>query len=262
MIFEVKNGCFGYEKEKEILSGVNFAIRENMILTILGSNGVGKTTLLKCMMGLLKWSRGSTYLEGRPAGEFSYKDFWSRIGYVPQAKLSAFAYTVEEMVLLGRSAHLKMTELPKAKDIKIMKDSLETIGIPHLRHKLCSKISGGELQMVLIARALAACPSLLVLDEPESNLDFRNQIIVMEAIKNLSRERGISSIVNTHYPEHALSVSDLTLLLKGDGSCLCGKTHEIVTEKYMRSAFGVRVKICDIPVENDSYRCVLPLSLA
>jgi len=262
MIFEVKNGCFGYERTREILTDISFSLRENTILTILGSNGVGKTTLLKCMMGLLKWTRGHTALDGRLANEWNQKDFWKKIGYVPQAKQSAFAYTVEEMVLLGRNSHLKMTETPKEQDIAVIKESLSVIGIAHLRHKLCSKISGGELQMVLIARALAACPALLVLDEPESNLDFKNQIIVLEAIKNLSREKGISSIVNTHYPEHALAVSDLTLLLRGDGSCLCGNTQDIVTEKYLRSAFGVNVKICDIAVEQEKYQCVLPLSLA
>lgn len=262
MTFEVQNGCFHYEKAKEILSGVNVCVRENNILTILGSNGVGKTTLLKCMMGLLKWTRGETHIDGRPISQMKYSEFWKMIGYVPQAKLSAFAYTVEEMVLLGRNAHLGMAQIPKGGDIKIMEESLSTIGILHLRHKLCSRISGGELQMVLIARALTAKPSLLILDEPESNLDFRNQMIVLETIRQLCREKQISSIVNTHYPEHALSISDKTLLLRGDGSCVFGNSADIITESYLQEAFGVHVKICEIPVAQRRYTCVLPLSLA
>jgi iron complex transport system ATP-binding protein len=262
MTFQVQNGCFHYSGGKEILSDVNICVRDNQILTILGSNGVGKTTLLKCMLGLLKWTAGETRIDGRPIAGMKHQEFWKKIGYVPQAKLSAFAYTVEEMVLLGRNAHLKMGGLPRAEDVKIMEESLSAIGVRYLRHKLCSRISGGELQMVLIARALAAKPSLLILDEPESNLDFRNQIIVLDAVRRLSREKQISSIVNTHYPEHALSISDLTLLLCGDGTSVCGDSASIITEPYLRKAFGVHVKICDIPVEQSSYTCVLPLSLA
>ncbi len=262
MTFEVENGCFRYPGGKEILKDINVTIRHNEVLSILGSNGVGKTTLLKCMLDLLKWTSGRTRVDGRTVARMQHSEFWKKIGYVPQAKLSAFVYTVEEMVLLGRSAHLRLAQLPKAEDVKIMEESLSAIGILHLRHKLCSKISGGELQMVLIARALAGNPSLLVLDEPESNLDFRNQIIVLETIRYLSREKQISSIVNTHYPEHALSISDKTLLLCGDGSCVCGRSPEIITEPHLRSAFGVRVKICDIPLDESSYTCVLPLSIA
>ena len=262
MKFEVVDGRFGYEKGKEILRDINFTLEDDAVLTILGSNGVGKTTLVKCMLGLLKWTSGSTLIDGQEVGNMKHTEFWKKIGYVPQAKLSAFAYTVEEMVLLGRNAHLKMTEMPNEDDREIALDCLDCIGVKHLRHKLCSKISGGELQMVLIARALAAQPSMLILDEPESNLDFRNQLIVLNTIRELSKEKHISSIVNTHYPEHAISISDMTLLLQGDGTSVCGTTRSTITESLLQNAFGVNVKICDVPVDGSKYTCVMPISLA
>lgn len=260
MIFEVKNGCFGYGKGEKILNDVNFTVEGNQVLTILGANGVGKTTLIKCMLGLHNWSSGATLIDGVAAKEVGFKEFWKKIGYVPQAKLSAFVYTVEEMVLLGRSSHLKVTELPNEKDKKIVHDALKSIGIYHLRHKLCSQISGGELQMVLIARALASEPSMLVLDEPESNLDFKNQLIVLNTIKELSKTKDISFIVNTHYPEHAVKIADKAIILRKDGYSY-GKIDEIMTEESMGSAFGVNVKITQINVEDKDYTCVLPISL-
>ena len=261
MTFEVVNGSFGYDKSRDILKNISFKVEQDTVLTILGSNGVGKTTLVKCMLGLLKWTGGQTLLDGVPVSQMKYTDFWKKIGYVPQAKLSAFAYTVEEMVLLGRNAHLKMAELPGERDRQIALDALDCIGVKHLQHKLCSKISGGELQMVHIARALAAEPALLILDEPESNLDFRNQLIVLNTIQHLSKEKHISSIVNTHYPEHAISISDDTLILQGNGSCTWGPTREVITEPLLREAFGVNVKIADIPLEHGSYTCVMPVAL-
>ncbi len=261
MKFEVVNGNFGYDKSREILRNVNFSLGDNMILTILGSNGVGKTTLVKCMLGLLKWTKGETLLDGQPATQMKYHDFWKKIGYVPQARLSIFAYTVEEMVLLGRNAHLRMTQLPGEKDRAIALECLDAIGAKHLRHKLCSKISGGELQMVLIARALAAQPSVLILDEPESNLDYRNQLIVLNTIRDLSKQKHISSIVNTHYPEHAISISDMTLILNGDGTSAYGPTRSTITEPLLEKAFGVNVKIRDVPIDDTSYTCIMPVSI-
>ena len=261
MIFQVKNGSFGYGRE-DILSGISFEIGRDSIMSVLGSNGAGKTTLLKCMLGLLPWKKGESVIDGAPITRMKYREIWQRIGYVPQAKLSAFAYTVEEMVLLGRNAHLKMLEQPGERDMEIARDCLGSIGILHLKDKLCSQISGGELQMVLIARALASEPSLLVLDEPESNLDFKNQLIVLDTIKRLCRERHISSIVNTHYPEHAIAISDKTLILNRDGTSVYGETHETITEPNLKKAFGVNVRIRDVMLPDCQYTCVLPVSLA
>jgi iron complex transport system ATP-binding protein len=262
MKFEVKKGCFGYASGRKILNDITFSIKEKEILSILGSNGVGKTTLLKCTLGLLEWNSGQTLIDNKNIVEMTHRELWQRIGYVPQAKLSTFAYTVDEMVLLGRNSHLKMLEQPGKKDKDIAKQCIEKIGIGYLKGKLCSKISGGELQMVLIARALAAEPNLLILDEPESNLDFKNQLIVLETIKNLRDEEGISSIVNTHYPAHAITISNKALILNRNGTSSFGEADSIIVEHNLQRAFGVNVKIEDVYHQEKKYTCVLPISIA
>lgn len=262
MKFAVKEGCFGYSENKMILNQISFEVCDNEILSILGSNGVGKTTLLRCTLGLLNWNSGETLIDGKNIRSMKHAEFWRQIGYVPQAKLSAFAYTTEEMVLLGRNSHLKLLEQPGKKDREIAAACMEKIGIGHLKGKLCSRISGGELQMVLIARALTARPKLLILDEPESNLDFKNQLIVLETIRNLRDEEGISSVVNTHYPGHAISISDKALILNRDGSSVFGPAHSSIVEENLEKAFGVNVKIKDFYHREKKYTCVLPLSVA
>lgn len=138
---------------------------------------------------------------------------------------------------------------------------MEEIGIAHLKGRACSQISGGELQMVLIARALAARPSVLVLDEPESNLDFRNQLIVLRAIERLCREKGIYAVVNTHYPEHALSISQKALLLTEEGEAVFGAADEVLSEANLDRAFGVEVKLYPLQLKNRTFTCVLPVGL-
>lgn len=261
MRFEVCGGVFGYSRGKELLHDINFQLDKGEIMSILGSNGVGKTTLLKCTLGFLHWKKGYTAIDGKNIREWKHRDIWQKIGYVPQAKLSAFSYTVDEMILLGRNAHLGLLEQPGEEDARIAAECLELIGMSRLKGKLCSRISGGELQMVLIARALATKPELLILDEPESNLDFKNQITVINTIRDLCREKGISSIVNTHYPEHALAISDKALILNRNGESLFGKADEVINEKQLRRAFDVDVKIRQFQVYNEKYTCVMPVGL-
>ena len=261
MIFEVKNGTFGYEKRK-ILNNISFEIKNGEVMSVLGSNGVGKTTLLKCMMGFLKWQEGQSYVDGTPISEIGSKELWKRIAYVPQAKGSAFSFTALDMVVLGRSAHIGTFKQPQKEDIQIALDAMEEIGILHLKDKLCTKMSGGELQMVLIARALTVFPEMLVLDEPESNLDFKNQLIILDTIKKLSKERNISAIVNTHYPAHALQMSDKALMLNRDGTSFYGDAAQVINEQNMRTVFGVNVHVNEYEESNIIYKSVIPLSLA
>lgn len=258
MKFEVINGSFGYGQWK-ILHDVSFAINSNQVLAVLGPNGVGKTTLLKCMMGLLKWHGGQTKIDGQALETMSNSSIWKRISYVPQSKGLAMSYTAFEMVLMGRSARLGLFTQPSKADVAVAEKSMEEVGVTFLRDKPCSRMSGGELQMVLIARALCSQPEMLVLDEPESNLDFKNQLMILDIVKKLSVERGIAAIINTHYPVHALKISDQALILNRDGSSHYGESGETITEENMKKAFSVEVKIADFYYEDIRYQSVIPI---
>ena len=176
MILEVQNGCFGYPKQPVILENINLRLEEGHILATLGPNGIGKTTLLKCMIGLLPWHSGKTLLYGKDIHTLKPKDVWSTISYIPQSRGFAFSYTGLEMVLLGRSAHLGTFQQPGKEEIEMAEAMMERVGITRLANKDCNRMSGGELQMVLIARALINEPKLIILDDPETGLDFHNQI--------------------------------------------------------------------------------------
>jgi iron complex transport system ATP-binding protein len=239
MEIEVIEGTFFYTPEKPILRDITFKIKEQTIMTILGKNGIGKTTLLKCMIGLLKWKKGKTLIDSSTFT--SLRDF-DKIGYVPQAHKTVFAFTVEEMVTMGRARHVFLFGLPSKFDKEKVDFALKSVGIIDLKHQLCSEISGGQLQLVYIARALVNDPEILILDEPESHLDFSNQHMILNKISEFRDQHGISCIINTHYPDHALNISNKTLLL-GNNSYLFGNSEEIITEKNMNNFFDVSVKI-------------------
>ena len=258
MKFEVINGSFGYGSAA-ILHDVSFSLEGHQVLAVLGPNGVGKTTLLKCMMGLLKWNRGETRIDGLAMDTMSHSRIWKRIAYVPQSKGISLSYTALEMVLMGRSARLGLFAQPSREDMAIAEKAMEEVGITFLKDKQCSRMSGGELQMVLIARALCTQPEMLILDEPESNLDFKNQLVILDIVKQLSRERGIAAIINTHYPAHALKIADRALILKRDGSSFYGEAGATITEENMKKAFSVEVKIADYCYENIHYHNVIPI---
>lgn len=230
-------------------------------MAVLGPNGVGKTTLLKCMMGMLKWQEGETLLDGTPLSSMKPADIWKRIAYVPQAKGAALSYTAFEMVLMGRSSRLGLFAQPSKEDLAAAKEAMQTVGITFLKDKQCSKMSGGELQMVLIARALCGNPKMLILDEPESNLDFKNQLVILELIKELSREKGLAGIINTHYPAHALKLADQALILNREGRNIFGAAKEVITEANMKQAFSVEVKIADYMYEGENYQNVVPIRI-
>ncbi len=262
MKFEVENGCFSYPKGNQILKNIQLKAETGNVISILGPNGVGKTTLVKCMLGFLRWQGGRTLINGRNAADLTQKELWRRVAYVPQAKHVTFPMTCGEMVLLGRSAYLGMFETPGKKDHEAAERAMEQAGVTFLRDKSCAEVSGGELQLVLIARALAATPELLILDEPETGLDFRNQLIVLELIEKLARESGITAILNTHYPEHAISISGKTLLLKRDGTNIFGPAGEVLTPSNMRETFGVEVSMREEKIRGRRYYSVIPVALA
>ena len=261
MNLTVNNGTFFYRKEIPIFKDIHFSVDSGEILAILGPNGAGKTTLLRCITGMLRWRAGQSLLDGEPIHTMRPQKLWQKMAYVPQAKAASSAYTAFETVLLGRSSRLNAFSVPKQEDLEKAREVMELLGIFHLADKKCAEMSGGELQMVLIARALASEPQVLILDEPESNLDFKNQLIVLDAMSTLA-QKGMTCIFNTHYPAHALQRADKSLILSRGGDYVFGTTAAVVTEENIRKAFGVDAVIGEIETPENQLTNVIPLQIA
>ena len=261
MRLSVEKGSFYYKKNVPVFENINFEVNPGEILAILGPNGAGKTTMLRCITGMLKWKEGKSLLDGEDISNMAPRKLWSKMAYVPQAKSVSSAYTALEMVLLGRSSRLNIFEAPKQADVDKAMEVLEFLGISRLADKKCSEISGGELQMVLIAKALASDPKVLILDEPESNLDFKNQLVVLDAMSNLAAN-GMTCIFNTHYPAHALQRARKALILSKGGDYVFGDTISVVTEENIRKAFGVDAIIGEIETPGNQLKNVVPLNIA
>ncbi len=261
MLLKVENASFSYKKNTPIIQSLNFEASAGDLIAVLGPNGAGKTTMLKCIMGFFKFDTGSCSFMGVDINKIPSRKFWSKISYVPQAKGTASALYVEEMILLGLTSKIGVFSVPSEKDREKVRSISEKMKIEHLLNKRCNEISGGELQMVLIARALVSEPELIILDEPESNLDFRNQIIVLDTLSSLAAS-GICVIFNTHYPEHALSRAGKALLLHKGGRSVFGETSSVINEKNIREAFGVDSVISNIETSGNIYKSIMPLGLS
>ncbi|MCR5731810.1 MAG: ABC transporter ATP-binding protein [Sphaerochaetaceae bacterium] len=259
-LLKVNKGVFSYPSGEKVLDEVCYEVGKGELISILGPNGAGKTTLLKCTMGLLGWKEGNSTINGIDIRKLSPRELFSIVAYVPQAKADTPNYYTEEMVLLGRGSRIGFFSQPTEKDREVVLLCMEKLGISHLIGKRCSEISGGELQMVLIARALASEPEIIVLDEPESNLDFKNQLMVMETLSNLTHE-NVAVLFNTHFPAHALQYSTKALMLAKNGKAIFGNVDEVITEENIKKVFGVNVALSEINTINGTVRTVVPVSL-
>lgn len=248
MELTVCDAACGYDG-KPVLSNVTLSLRQGEIVCILGPNGIGKTTLFRSVLGFLPLLGGKILLDGREREQLSQKEFSKAVGYVPQGHEPPFPYTVPDVVVMGRAAHLKSFETPGIREYRIADKVLEALGISYLREKIYTQISGGERQMVLIARALAQGPRLLVMDEPTANLDFGNQIRVLQCVRRLSAS-GLGVLMTTHNPDHAFLCCDRVILLTREREVLEGSVEEIVTEENLRRAYGVEVRISETRTES------------
>jgi iron complex transport system ATP-binding protein len=209
-------------------AGISLQLSIGELLCLLGPNGSGKSTLFRTLLGLLPALAGEVRLQGQPAESWSRTAYARFIGYVPQAHVGMFPFTVEEVVLMGRSARIGRFAMPSAQDRQIALECLASLGIQHLQSRVYTEISGGERQLALIARALAQQPTLLVMDEPTASLDFGNQVRVLEHIQRL-RAHGMGILLCTHQPEHALQVADRIALLKDGNIRYSGPAAQVAT---------------------------------
>lgn len=247
-LLEVRDLCFwrfvGLQK-MHILKNISFCLEKGEILSVLGRNGAGKTTLLKCLLGFLK-SSGHISLQGVHITELG-RAMWDKVSYVAQAKGAILPISALEMVVLGLNNAIKFQ--PKEEHFSRAREVLSELGVAHLADKNCALLSGGELQMVLFARALAKRPQILILDEPESNLDFANQKMILDTLKDLSKQ-GVSIALNTHFPAHALFLSHKVLLLSKlrndsevDCNALFGASADLLDKSHLSELYSVPLEI-------------------
>lgn len=241
-LIRVEKLCCGY-RGHAVLSELSFSIKRGELVCLLGPNGVGKTTLFKTLMGLLPRLAGRILIGGEEIGSWSRQRLALAIGYVPQAHQPPFPFRVLDVVATGRAAHLGLFASPSREDIAIARHCLETLGIVWLAERIYTQISGGERQLVLIARALAQQAKLLVMDEPTSNLDFGNQVRVLAHIRGIVERDGLSVLLTTHHPDHALQHGTRVLALAPDRQLSEGRPEELITADYMRRSYLVETEI-------------------
>ena len=255
MKFEIKNLSCGYGK-KLVVKEFSAELKDGEILCLLGPNGVGKTTVFKTILGFLKPFGGEILADGRDFFALSDRERAKIISYVPQAHTPPFAFKVLDVVLMGRSPFIGTFESPSTNDAKIALQKLEILGISEFADKIYTDISGGERQMVLIARALAQEANAVMLDEPASNLDFGNQVKILKAVKELAAN-GHKIIMTSHFAENAFYIDAKVALLKRDQSIIYGSAHEAITDENLRLAYGADIRVVKNEIEGRSvYSCV------
>ncbi len=242
MILDVREAGFRYNPARMVFANVSFSLDTEEVLCILGPNGIGKSTLIRCLASLYPLCAGSIRLHGRDIGSLPYRDVARVIGYVPQAHEITFPFPVREFVLMGRAPHLGLFATPAKADYEVADAVIEIVGIGKIAGKPVNEISGGEYQLAMIARALAQEPEVLLLDEPTSHLDFGNQIRVLGIIDRLARD-GLSVIMSSHFPDHAFLSSDNVAIMQHGSFMAYGLAEEVITEENLRETYGVDVSI-------------------
>jgi len=234
---------------------VSFQAQYGQFLSVLGPNGVGKSTLFRCMLGLLSPTAGTVNIDGRPISEMSPEELSRRIAYIPQSHSPVFNYSVMDMVLMGTTARLGRFSVPGKTQEALANEALEHLGISHLRSRGYGSISGGERQLTLIARAIAQQAKILVMDEPSASLDFGNRIKVMQTVRSLI-EDGYCVIQSTHDPEQAYMYSDNILALHSGKVLAWGKPAQTVTAPVISKLYSIDVEVCSL--RNDDIRVCVP----
>ena len=236
------------------LDGVSITFKDGSVTAILGPNGAGKTTLLRCLNGLLRPSVGTVFIDGYEVQSLKPREIAKKFGYVPQSTDPTLSFTVFEMVMMGRRPYVnwKLNE----KDLEVINRALNMTGIKHLANRYFDELSGGEKQKVIIARALAQEPEVLLLDEPTSNLDLKHQLEILNLIRRLARERNITVIMAMHDINLACRFSDMAILLKDGKVYAFGEPEAIVTRSNIKEVYGVDVEIIQNP-----YPLIIPVEV-
>lgn len=247
LLVDVSGVNFAYPGHDQVLHDVSFQVHPGELITLLGPNGAGKSTLLNCIMNLLTPQSGTIILDGRVNTRMPRREIAQMVAYVQQTVDVTFAYTVRDYAVMGRTPFLKMYTPPSAADYALVDEALDRLGVLHLSQRVYSELSGGQRQLIDVARAIVQQPRLILFDEPTSALDYGNQIKVLKMIKELSREDGFAAIMTTHNPDHPILLDSSVCLLGRDGRLRKGTVDDIMREDVLGDVYQARLIIRDVP---------------
>lgn len=245
-MIEIKNLSFSYSKNKKVLNNVNLTIKTGSFVTLLGPNGNGKTTLLKCIDNLLNYKEGQILINNKDLKEYKRNELSKLIGYVPQV-LEFSDMSVFDTILLGRIPYIRLDATKK--DYEIVNNLIHKLNLQDVALRNVNELSGGERQKVAIARLLASEAKILLFDEPTSNLDIKNQIDAMNIIKDISKDEEITTIISIHDISLALKYGDNFILMK-DGEIVSSGDKSIINPQTLKSIFNVDVDIINVNEQN------------
>lgn len=263
-LIKVENAGFGYNG-KLIFEQINLEAGEGEIICIVGPNGCGKTTFLDCLLGLLKLDRGDILLNGRNLKTIRPADVAKILAYVPQSHEKTFPYTVLEIVLMGRASYTGFFSSPTPEDLAIAEEALAMVGLREYRDRPYTQLSGGEGQLVMIARALAQKTPVIIMDEPTAHLDFKHELSVLETMVQLVR-RGKSVLMATHFPNHAFyfennQVSISVALMERRTFSVVGRPSDVLSENNLKSLYGINARVVNCRIDPHSeVKQIIPIS--
>jgi iron complex transport system ATP-binding protein len=246
-ILEAREVRFAYPRSGEVLHGVSLAAQPGRLVCLLGPNGSGKTTLLRCLLGQLDPSTGEVLLDGERIGRHSRRQLARKLAYVPQTPRSAFAFSSWEIVLSGRFAHSSGLGLASEHDHAVAREAMSMTDTLHFAQRTLDELSGGEAQRVMLARALAQQPAVLLLDEPTSHLDIRNQLAIYDLMRRVAHDWPMAVVCVSHDLNVAGRFADEIALLR-DGAMLAdGPAGDVLTADAISAAYDVDVDLIDAP---------------
>lgn len=261
-LIQVQDAAFSYDGKHMIFQHLNLQAREGEILCIIGPNGCGKSTLIDCLLGLNKLNAGAIFINEKPVERLKPRELAEQMAYVPQGHRTTFAYTVLDVVTMGRTYASKTFSPPGKEQQDIARDALHQVGLAGFEEREYTRLSGGELQLVLIARAIAQQSKLLIMDEPTAHLDFTHELTVMEIITKLVKDRGLSIIMATHFLNQAYYLenagADTRVALMNDGGLvLTGTPSQVLTGEILEQNFAIITEIVESGTGERKY--ILPL---
>lgn len=245
MLLEIQNVYGGYGRG-DVVKGVSCSADHGDILCLLGPNGCGKTTLFRLILGSLPVTAGNIFIAGQDISKLSARQLAGLIAYIPQYHTPVFAYSVLDVVVMGRAAYFSAFESPRAADREAAFEALEKVNALSLANKKYTDLSGGQRQLVLIARAICQSAKVFVMDEPAANLDYANHQLLMEVIGELAK-KGYCVVMSTHSPEHPTAVGSKVLMMKAGKVAAFGEPQKVITPENLKEVYDIEMDVITVP---------------